>query len=164
MTSKQNTSMFLKAGPHNGTSNDLYSEIVRYCQLNDQPLLKNKMIVKMALSCTPCKEIICPFGVQARRQSCTAIWNVKQDSLNLAHMCRFTFGCRKKLKHPDLSMIYTQVGLDIPVTSKTGSITKVLQKTSFIQAGIHMKPLSPMPAARTSNQMVLFNSLDSTKF
>ena len=156
--------MFLKAGPYNGTSDDLYSEIVRYCQLNDQPLLKNKIIVKMVFSCKPYKEIICPFRVQARRQSHTAIWNVKQDSLNLAHMCRFTFGCRKASKHPILSMTYTQVGLYIPVTSKTGSITKLLQKTSCVQAGIHMKPLRPRPDAKTSNQMVLFNSLDSTNF
>ena len=115
MTSNQNTFMFIKADPYDGTSDDLYSEIVRYCQLNDQPLLKNKIIVKMVFSCKPYKEIICPFRVQARRQSHTAIWNVKQDSLNLAHMCRFTFGCRKASKHPILSMTYTQVGLYIPV-------------------------------------------------
>ena len=61
MTSNQNTFMFIKADPYDGTSDDLYSEIVRYCQLNDQPLLKNKIIVKMVFSCKPYKEIICPF-------------------------------------------------------------------------------------------------------
>ena len=42
MTSKQNTFMFLKAGPYNGLSNDLYSEIVREWQAIDKSSLKKK--------------------------------------------------------------------------------------------------------------------------
>ena len=55
MTSKQNTFMFLKAGPYNGSSDDLYYEIVRYCQILDKPFLKKKMKMKMALSFTPAR-------------------------------------------------------------------------------------------------------------
>ena len=36
-------------------------------------------------------------------------------------------------------MAYPQIGLYIPVTSKTGGSTKHLQKTARVQAGIHMK-------------------------
>ena len=32
MTNKQNTFMSIKAGPYDGMPNDLYREIVRYCQ------------------------------------------------------------------------------------------------------------------------------------
>ena len=35
-----------------------------------------------------------PFQVKARRQSITAIWNMTQDSLSLAHMWELTFGNR----------------------------------------------------------------------
>ena len=42
MTSKQNTFMLLKAGTYNRTSDDLYSEIVMYCQIIDKPFLKEK--------------------------------------------------------------------------------------------------------------------------
>jgi hypothetical protein len=89
---------------------------------------------------------------------------VKQDSLKLAHKCGLTFGNRKAPKYPILSMKYPQIGLYIPVTSKIDGTTKHLQKSAFVQAGIHMKPLRPMPAARTSNQMLFFNSLGSTSF
>ena len=83
---------------------------------------------------------MCPFQVKARRQSNTAIWTLKQDSLNLAHTCGLIFGNRKAPKHPVHSMSYLQIGLYIPVTGKTGGSTKHLQKTACVQAGIHMKP------------------------
>ena len=94
----------------------------------------------------------------------TAIWNVTQDSLNLAHKCRLTFRNRWSPHCPVLFKTYTQIGFYIPVTSKTIGATKHLQKTACVQADIHMKPLRPMPAARTSNQMELFNRLGSTSF
>ena len=57
-------------------------------------------------------------------------------------------------------MKYQQIGLYFPVASYTGGSTKHLQKTTCVQAGIDMEiSLMPMPAARTSNQMVLFISL-----
>jgi hypothetical protein len=62
-----------------------------------------------------------------------------QDSLNLDHTCGLTFGNRKAPKHPVLSMTYPQIGLDIPVTSKTGGTTNHPQKTACVQTGIHMK-------------------------
>ena len=40
MTSNQNTFMFPKAGLNDGISDDLYSEIVRYCQAIDKLFLK----------------------------------------------------------------------------------------------------------------------------
>ena len=139
MTNKQNIFMFIKSGPYDGTSDDLYSEIVRYCQAIDKPFLKKKNDSKNGIILYTCKDIMCPFRVKARRQSDTAVWNVTQDSLNLAHTCGLTFGNRKAPKHPVLSMAYPQIGLYIPVTSKTGGTTKHLQKTACVQAGIHMK-------------------------
>ena len=61
-----------------------------------------------------------------------------QDSLDLAHTCGLAFRNKKVSKHPVLSMTYPQIGLYIPVTSKTGGTTKHLQKTACVQAGIHM--------------------------
>ena len=52
MTNKQNIFMFIKSGPYDSTSDDLYSEIVRYCQAIDKPFLTKKNDSKMALSCT----------------------------------------------------------------------------------------------------------------
>ena len=41
MIGKQNTFRFLKAGPYDdGTSDDLYGEMIRYCQAIHQPFLK----------------------------------------------------------------------------------------------------------------------------
>ena len=37
-------------------------------------------------------------------------------------------------------MIYSQIGLYIPMTSKTGCSKKHLQKTAPVQEGIHIKP------------------------
>ena len=42
MTSEQNTFMFLKAGPYNGISDELYSEIVRYFQMIDKHSLRER--------------------------------------------------------------------------------------------------------------------------
>ena len=36
-------------------------------------------------------------------------------------------------------MTYPQIGIDIPVTSKTSGTTNHPQKTDCVQAGIHMK-------------------------
>ena len=137
MTSKQNTFMLLKAGPYNSTTDDLCSEIVRYCQAVYKPFLKKKNNGKYGIILYTCKDIICLFKVKARRQSHTAIWNVMKDSLNLAHTCGITFGNRKAPEHSILSMTYPQIRLYIPVTSKTGGTTKQLQKTVCVQAGIH---------------------------
>ena len=52
MTSKQNTFMFPKAAPYDGTSDDLYREIVKYCQEIDKTFLKKKNDSKIALSYT----------------------------------------------------------------------------------------------------------------
>ena len=70
--------------------------------------------------------------MKARRQSDTAIWNVMQDSLNLDHIYGLTSRNRKAPKHPVLSMTYSQIGLDIPVTSKTGGTTNHPQKTAGV--------------------------------
>ena len=86
MTNKQNTFMFIKSGPYDGTSDDLYSEIVRYCQAIDKSFLKKKNDSKNGITLYTCKDIMCPFRVKARRQSDTAVWNVTQDSLNLDHI------------------------------------------------------------------------------
>ena len=127
MTSNQNTFMFLKAGLYDGTSDDLYIEIVRYYQAIDKPFFKKKSDIQTGIILFTCKDIMCPFQVKARRQSHTAIWNLTQDSLNLAHMYGLTFGDRNAPKHPVLSMIYPQIGLCIAVTSKTGGCTKCIQ-------------------------------------
>ena len=103
-----------------------------------------------------CKDIMCPFRVKARRQSDTAVWNVTQDSLNLAHTCGLTFGNRKAPKHPVLSMAYPQIGLYIPVTSKTGGTTKHLQKTACVQAGIHMKTSQAYACCQDTSTFLFF--------
>jgi hypothetical protein len=139
MTNKQNTFMFIKAGPYDSMSDDLYSEIVRNCQAIDKPFLEKKNDSKNGIVLYICKDIMCPFQMKARRQSDIAIWNVTQDSLNLDHTCGLTFGNRKAPKHPVLSLTYPQIGLDIPVTSKTSGTTNHPQKTACVQAGIHMK-------------------------
>jgi hypothetical protein len=107
---------------------------------------------------------MCTFQVKVRRQSHTAIWNVKQHSLNLAQRCGLKFRNRKVTKHPILSMTYPQIGLYIPVTNKaSGTINtsrrQLLSKQEFI-----CKPLRLIPATRTSNQLVLFNCLVSVSY
>ena len=54
-------------------------------------------------------------------------------------MSGLTFGNRKATKHPVISMTYPQIGLCIPVTSKSGDTMKHIQKSASIQAGIHMQ-------------------------
>ena len=61
MTSNQNTFMFIKADPYDGTSDDLYSEIVRYCQASDKPFLKKKNNSTNDIILFTCKDIMCPF-------------------------------------------------------------------------------------------------------
>ena len=68
--------------------------------------------------------------MKARRQSNTAMWNVTQDALNLAHMCGFTFKNRKTPKHPVPSVTYPQIRLYILVISKNSCTTKHLQETT----------------------------------
>ena len=104
MTNKQNNFIFLKTGKFEGTSHDLYSEIVRYCQTIDKPLLKEKNDSKNGIILYTCKDIMCPYQVKARRQSNTAPWSVTQDSLHQAHLCGLTFGNRNAPRHPVLSM------------------------------------------------------------
>ena len=50
---------------------------------------------------------------------------------------------RKAPKHPTLSMIYIQIGLYIPESSKTGCSIKNLQKTACFQVGVHTKLSGP---------------------
>ena len=131
------------------------------------PSWRRKITVKMALSYTHLHAKISCVHTKGKPEDKiihTAIWNVTQDSLNLAHKCGLTFRNRWSPHCPVLFKTYTQIGFYIPVTSKTIGATKHLQKTACVQADIHMKPLRPMPAARTSNQMELFNRLGSTSF
>ena len=121
-------------------SDDLYSEIVRYCQTIDKPFLKKKNDMKNGIILYTCKDIMYPFQVKARRQSHTAIWYLTGDSQPLAHTCGLTFVSRNSPKHPVLSMTHPQIGHNIPVTSNTCGSTKHLQKTAHVQAGIHMNP------------------------
>ena len=58
MTSNKIFFMFLKAGPYNGTSDDLDSEIVRYSQTIDKPFLKKKNDTKNGIILYTCKDII----------------------------------------------------------------------------------------------------------
>ena len=120
-------------------SHDLYSEIVRNCQAIDKPFSRKKNDSENGITLLTCKDIMCPSQVKARRQSNSAVWNVMQDSLKLAHTCGITFGNRKAPKYPVLSMKYPQIGLYIPVTSNTGGTKKHLQRSALVQAGIHMK-------------------------
>ena len=87
--------MFVKAGQYDGTSDDLFSEIVRNCQAIDKHFLTKKNDSKNSIVLYTCKNIMCPFQMKVRRQSDTAIWNVMQDSLNLDHTCGLTSRNRK---------------------------------------------------------------------
>ena len=131
--------MFIKAGQYDGTSDDLYSEIVRNCQAIDRPFLKKKNDSKNSIVLYTWNDIMCPFWMKARWQSDTAIWKVTQDSLNPDHTYGLTFKNRKAPKHPVLSMTYQQIGQNILVMSKTGGTRNHLQKTACVQAGIHIK-------------------------
>ena len=86
MASSQNTFMFLKAGPYGGTSDELHSEIDRYCWTIDKPFLKKKLQLKWHFLYTY-KDMMCPLQVKSRRQSHNSIWNLTQVSINLAHTC-----------------------------------------------------------------------------
>ena len=61
MTNKQNIFMFIKSGPYDRMSDDLYSEIVRYCKAIDKPFLKKKNDSKNGIILYTCKDIMCPF-------------------------------------------------------------------------------------------------------
>ena len=61
MTSEQNTFMFLKAGPYNGISDELYSEIVRYFQMIDKHSLRERNNTKSDIILYTYKGIVCPF-------------------------------------------------------------------------------------------------------
>jgi hypothetical protein len=61
MTSEQNTFMFLKAGPYNGTSDELYSKIVRYFQMIDKTSLKKRNYTISGIILYTRKGIMCPF-------------------------------------------------------------------------------------------------------
>ena len=139
MTSDQNSFKFLQAGPYKGLSGDLYSDILRYCHISDEYFLKKKHESEIGIFLYTCWDIMCPFQVNARGQSNTVIWNVTQDSLNLAYTYGLTFGNRKTPKNLVLSMTYPQIGLHIPVTNKANTSTKHPQKTSWVQSGTHMK-------------------------
>ena len=58
--------MVLKAGLYDGTSDDMYSEIVRYCQAIDKPYLKKQNKIKNGIILYTCKDIMCPFQVKAQ--------------------------------------------------------------------------------------------------
>ena len=158
MTSNENTFMFPKDSPFYGKSDDLYREIVTHWQSIDKTFLKKN---KYDIILYTCNNIIWPFcRVKDRKHFHPAIWNVTQDLLTLGHTYGLNIANRRAPKHPFLSMKYQQIGLYFPVVSYTGGSTKHLQKTTCVQAGIDMEiSLMPMPAARTSNQMVLFISL-----
>ena len=91
------------------------------------PTWRNKIRLKMALFYTHARTSCVHSKWKPRRQSHTAIWNLTQDSLNLAHMYGLTFGDRNAPKRPVLSMTYPQIGLCSAVTSKTRGCTKCLQ-------------------------------------
>jgi hypothetical protein len=76
MTSDQNSLTFLQAGPYNGVSGDLYSDILRFCHISDDPFLNKKNESENGIFLCTCWDIMCPFQVNARGQSNTAIWNV----------------------------------------------------------------------------------------
>ena len=116
------TFMFIKADPNSGTSDELLSEIVKYCRAIDKPLLKKKKDTKNGIILFKCKDIMFPFQVKARRQSITTIWKMTQDSLSLAHLWELTFGNRNVTRCPVLSMAYPQIGLNIPLTKKSSGM------------------------------------------
>ena len=76
MTNKQNTFIFIKAGPYHSTSDDKQSDGVVQ-QLGQYQLLK--------------------CYIEILEQNDPAIWNVMQDSLNLDHTYGLTSGNRKPL-------------------------------------------------------------------
>ena len=98
MMSNQNTFIFLKADQYDDPSDDLYTEVVRYCQAIDKPFLKTKNDIQNGIIQYTFQDIMCPFPVKARRQSNTAIWNLTQDSPSLEHMSGLTFGKQKSPK------------------------------------------------------------------
>ena len=71
--SNQNTFIFLKADQYDDPSDDLYTEVVRYCQAIDKPFLKTKNDIQNGIIQYTFQDIMCPFPVKARRQSNTAI-------------------------------------------------------------------------------------------
>ena len=164
MTNKQHRFMFIKSGPYDGMSDDWFSEIVRYCQAIDKPFLKKKNDSKNSIVLNTYNNIMCPFRVKARRQSDIAIWNVMQDSLNLDHTCGLTSRNRKAPKHPVLSMTYSQIGLDIPVTSKTSGTTNHPQKTACVQAGFHMKTSQAYACYQDKQSDGVFQQLGQYQF
>ena len=56
--------MFLKTNPYNGTSEDLYGEIVRYCMIVDSPSLKKKNDSKNDIILYTCTDMMWPFQVK----------------------------------------------------------------------------------------------------
>ena len=110
-----------------------------------------------------CKYIMCQFQLKTRRQSpnCyleydtrftksgshmwTHIWKLKSP-----HSILFSLWYIHKMDSTSLSLVKPLVVKNIPRRL-------LVSKQEFI-----WQPLTPMPAARTSNQIVKFNSLIST--
>ena len=75
-----------------------------------------------------CKDIICPSQVNARRMLQTALWNVTQSSLSLAHTCGHSFGNRNIPRYLVLSMGYPHIGQYISITCTLVALQNIFRR------------------------------------
>ena len=75
MTSEQIMWMFLKAGPYHETSDDLYTEIIRYCLTMDNPFLKQEMTVEIASATTHTRTLFAHSMWKKKISHCKLGWD-----------------------------------------------------------------------------------------
>ena len=162
MTSNQNPFMFLKAGPYNQVSDDLYSDIVRYCQTTHKTFLKENNDSKNDTFLGTCKDIMCGFQVLTRRQNNTTIWNLTQDSLNYLKCMDSHLG----IEMPQCILLFLWHTHRLDNVFLWQAYQAVLRNTTrrlLVSTETFIwKTLMFMHADGTEHKMVLFSSLGRT--
>ena len=165
----QNIFLLLKAGRYDGTCDGFHSEIVRYCQAINKPYLKKKIDSKngiIHLYIYTCKDIMYHVSIPGESQKtavrqCCWEWNTifaKSGPYVWTHIW--------KLKIPYSILFFPWhthwLCKSFLWKAKAVVLQNISRRWLVSKLELIWKPLRPMLAARTSDQMELFNSLGRT--